>query len=132
MRTSLDQFIASRRALPFAYLQHDCAHIAADWVLAKTGSDPMADLRPGVMPGHGLRAVARVLRSEGGIRASATCRLGAPLPGLMAQRGDVVLVPAGRPGRFALGISTGSHIVAPGLTGMVFLPVTEGVAAWRV
>ena len=39
MAANLDAFIAARRALPFLYFEHDCGHIAADWVLEKTGID---------------------------------------------------------------------------------------------
>lgn len=136
MAVDLDAFIAARRALPFAYFKQDCAHIAADWVLEKTGADPLADLRVPADEPRSLLALMRKVRAAGGMAAIATERLGAPIPRLMAQRGDVVLVASGRPvGRvsgFTFGICTGSNVVVPDTGGLVFWPVSTGVHAWRV
>lgn len=135
MATDLDTFIAERRGTAFEYFQHDCAHVAADWVQARTGKDPMWDLRPILAEKHLLRAL-RAVRREGGFEAAAARRLGPPKPGLMAQRGDIVLTRSGRPiGRvsgYSFGICTGSHIVCPGDQRLEFLPLTDGVAAWAV
>ncbi|MBB1601586.1 DUF6950 family protein [Variovorax sp. UMC13] len=134
----LDAFIDARRNTPFEYFLQDCAHIAADWVFAKTGADPLADLRSpgGPFEARNLLAALRLVRAAGGYQAMATQRLGADLPPLLAQRGDVMLVMSGRPvGRvrgFTFGVCTGSHIAAPDNDGLVFLPITSGVAAWRV
>ena len=138
MAANLDTFIDGRRAAPFAYFEQDCAHIAADWVLAKTGADPLADLRApgGAFETRNLLTALRVVRAAGGYAAMATERLGPQLPPLMAQRGDVMLVKSGRAigvvRGFSFGICTGPHIVAPDNDGLVFLPITMGVAAWRV
>jgi len=134
---TLDQFIDARRVVPFAYFHHDCAHIAADWVLQKTGRDPMADLRAnGPVGNANLLTALRIVRTEGGFQAAGSKRLGPALPGLMAQRGDVVLaLSGGKVGRvsgYSFGICTGAHIVAPGNEKLEFLPLTAGVAAWRI
>ncbi|MGJ7611841.1 MULTISPECIES: DUF6950 family protein [unclassified Variovorax] len=137
-RVELDRFIEVRRNVPFEYFTHDCANIAADWVLESTGRDPMADLRgdAGVLSKRRLLPALRLVRAAGGFEAAATARLGTALPGLMAQRGDVVLAQTGgkigRVSGFGFGICTGPHIVVPGDNGLVFLPLTVGVAAWRV
>lgn len=136
MAGNLDAFIAARRALPFVYFEQDCGHIAADWVLEKTGTDPLADLRVPADEPRSLLVLMRRVRADGGMAAVATERLGPPIPPLMAQRGDIVLVKSGRPiGRvsgFTFGICTGSNVVVPDSDGLVFWPVSAGVHAWRV
>ncbi len=137
MSMDLDSFIDARRHRDFAYFEHDCATIAADWVRERRGSDPLAPLRAegGALAPRRLLTALRHVRAAGGFEAAATALLGAPLPGRMAQRGDVVLVRSGgRRGRVSgqsFGICTGSHVVAPGIDQLAFLPVSEGVAAWR-
>lgn len=135
MAADLDAFIAARRALPFVYFEQDCAHIAADWVLEKTGADPLADLRVPADEPRSLLALMRHVRAAGGMAAMAAERLGATIPPLMAQRGDIVLVKSGRPiGRvsgYTFGICTGSNVVVPDTNGLVFWPISTGVHAWR-
>jgi hypothetical protein len=138
MSIDLDTFIDARRHAGFAYFEHDCATIAADWVRERRGSDPLASLRAhgGALAPRRLLTALRYVQAAGGFQAAATALLGSPLPGRMAQRGDVVLVRSGRRvGRvsgYSLGICTGSHVVAPGLERLAFLPISEGVVAWRI
>ncbi|WP_422099086.1 DUF6950 family protein [Variovorax sp.] len=135
---NLDAFIAARRSMAFEYFSHDCAHIAADWVLECTGRDVLEDLRVagGPLERRSLLAALRVVRAAGGFQQAAMQRLGPFLPALMAQRGDVVLaLSGGKVGRvsgYSFGICTGSHIVCPSNECLVFLPLDQGVAAWRV
>ncbi len=136
-RADLDAFIDARRSADFEYFHHDCVHIAADWVLEKTGRDPLADLRAaGPVADKKLLGALRIIRKAGGFIQAATQRLGPFLPGLMAQRGDVVLaLSGGKVGRvsgYSFGICTGTHIACPGNERIEFLPLTSGVAAWRV
>ncbi len=132
----LDEFLSARRDRPFEYFAHDCVHLAADWVLEKTGSDPLAPLRADLLDAKNLLAALRYVRAAGGFIAAGERLLGPSLLGLMAQRGDVVLMRSGgRVGRvsgFSFGIATGTHLVGPGLRELEFVPVTDGVAAWRV
>jgi hypothetical protein len=138
MASTLDTFLAERRGLPFAYFQQDCAHIAADWVLEKTGRDPLAEMRGegGAMASRNLLTTMRAVREVGGMQAMGDKILGAAIPPLTAQRGDIVLIKSGRPiGRvsgFTFGICTGSNIAVPDNDGLVFQPISAGVAAWRV
>lgn len=138
MAANLDEFIDARRSAPFAYFEQDCAHIAAAWVAEKTGSDPMADLRAagGPLAGHNLLTALRAVRDAGGFQAMATVRLGPLMPPLMAQRGDVVLIKSGRAvgcvRGYTFGVCTGSHVAVPDNDGLVFQPLSAGVAAWRV
>lgn len=92
----------------------------------------MADLR-------GLTcamSAMRRLRALGGFRAAGLARLGPLVAPLMAQAGDVCLMPSGRRlGRasgFAFGVCNGRTVALPGLDGLVFAPLTMGIAAWRV
>lgn len=133
---ALDAFIEARRDRPFEYFSHDCAHLAADWVLDRTGSDPLAPLRAGVLGSRNLLTALRFVRECGGFVQAGERLLGPSLPGLMAQRGDVVLMRSGRrPGRvsgFSFGVATGTHLTGPGRDGLEFLPATDAVAAWRL
>ena len=102
---------------------------------------PVLALGGGIVANHealfcAIRALFGRVRADGGMAAVATERLGPPIPPLMAQRGDIVLVKPGRPiGRvsgFTFGICTGSNVVVPDSDGLVFWPVSTGVHAWRV
>jgi hypothetical protein len=138
MSIDLDTFIDARRHVGFAYFEHDCATIAADWVRERRGSDPLDALRAkgGALAPKRLLTALRHVRAAGGFELTASALLGPALPGLMAQRGDVVLVKSGRhTGRvsgYCFGVCTGSSIAAPGKARLEFLPLTAGVAAWRV
>jgi hypothetical protein len=138
MKSNLDAFINARRSRSFAYFDHDCVHIAADWVLEVTGQDVLADLRApgGALEKRNLLTALRTVRSAGGFLSAATQRLGPFLPALMAQRGDVVLALSGgemrRVSGYSFGICTGPNIVCPGNERLEFLPLSSGVAAWRL
>lgn len=131
MARPLDQFIADRMGTPFAWLAHDCIIFAADWVAAKTGHDPMADMR-----GKSFKQSLRQLQAEGGFKASADMRLGESVPPLYARVGDVVLVRSGSRQKatsgYSFGVCLGAHIASPGLRGLKFVPITLAEAAWHV
>jgi len=134
----LDAFIHERRETLFAYFERDCARLAADWVLAKTGTDPLEPLRAagGPLEPKRLLTALRYVREKGGFQQAGEALLGPSMPGALAGRGDVVLArsggPIGRVSGYCFGVCTGQHIVAQGTTRLEFLPLTEGVAAWRV
>lgn len=133
MLPELDAYIEECRRRPFVWMEHDCAHFAAGWVQCRTGRDPLADLVG--MP-RSLRAHLRLIRQAGGFKAIGTERLGEPIPGLMAQRGDVVLIRSGRrvqsASGYAFGVCTGAHVAAPGAKGIAFLDANGWEAAWRI
>lgn len=131
MAVRLDAFLAERMRRPFVWLENDCITFASDWVLAKTGRDPMADMR-----GRSFKDSLRQLQREGGFAAAADARLGNRINPLSAQDGDVMLLCAGRRQRassgYTFGICAGPYIVAPGLRGLKFVPITLAEAAWHV
>lgn len=129
----LDAFLESRRDVPFAWGSQDCATLAADWVLERTGRDPIADVRDRYLTA--LQRL-RVVHRAGGFMAFGEQRFGSVKPGLYARRGDVVLLPSGHRGKHvvhkAFGLCAGSHLVATGARGLVVLAVTAAEAAWSV
>lgn len=143
--TELDAFVNARRAVPFEYFQHDCAHVAADWVKLRTGHDALEALRGSGAPLDGgslLRALRFVRQAGAGAPAresfiaAGEFLLGPSRHGLTARRGDVVLARSGgRVGRvsgYSFGVCTGAHIVAPGTDRLEFLPITSAEAAWSL
>lgn len=123
---ALDEYVQARQAVPFAWGANDCCTFAADWVMLARGSDPMADLR-GV---RSQRDAARILKAEGGLLAAVTARMGAPIPGRMAQVGDVVLLD--HAGRQHMGVCMGEVVAVPSEQGLTLAPITLAEAAWRV
>lgn len=107
---------------------HDCATFAADCVEAMTGIDPIADLR-----GHwqGPLSARRLITEEGAdsLGDLAAQRLPEIAPS-MAQRGDVVLC-KGDPDEF-LGVCQGHTAVGPAAHGLIHVPMTQALRAFRV
>lgn len=125
----LATFIAGRALVPFAYGRSDCGMLAADWIVAATGVDMAADLRGRYRSAAGSVAIIR-RAGHTSLSDLVTARLGAPVAPLLAQRGDIVEMP-GDSGP-ALGICTGADAVCLGPAGLVTVPMTNAVRAWRV
>lgn len=119
--------IERARFLPFQWGVHDCCLFAADVVQALTGVDHAAELR-GIY--RTLRTAERILKKRGGVRQIATDALGPEISPLMAQRGDVVLLPT-EYGE-ALAVCIGAYCVAPGEDGLQSRPLADAITAWRV
>lgn len=124
----LARHIERRRNLPFSWGSNDCCMAAADWMLECTGADPAAHLRGTY---SSARAATVLLRRYGGLAEIVTAAGLAPhrTPAL-AQRGDVAL--ATRGGRELLAVVDGAYAVAPGPLGLVWVPLAEATAAWKV
>ena len=123
---ALDGYVHSRMDQAFAWGVQDCCTFAADWVALATGADPMHDLR-------GLDtalAAHRKLDELGGMLAAVDARLGAHIPGGMAQAGDVVLITLAS-GSKAMAVCLGAWLCAPAEQGLAMLPITDAEAAWR-
>jgi hypothetical protein len=122
-----EQFIAARTTAPFSWGANDCAIFAADCTHAITGVDvALPDLRRHKTE---LQA-ARVLKRHGGVVGIATAALGQPVPACGAGVGDVVLAKAGK--RDMLAICNGSTCMAPGPSGLSFLPMPPDSVCWRI
>lgn len=134
---ALDAFIQQRMYRPFGWGTHDCCTCAADWVSQVRGVDPMADLQPltyALRTSSGNRAAvlaARWLQEQGGLLRVVSQRMGDPLPGPLAQVGDVALVAHGED-RQSMGVCVGQYVAAPGDEGMQLVPLSAALACWRV
>lgn len=134
---ALDAFMVERMYRPFAWGLNDCCTCAADWVVLARGADPMADLQPlmvSLRESSPLRAQAiatRWLAEQGGLLQVVTQRMGEPLPGPMAQIGDVALVAHGQD-RQSMGVCIGHHVAAPGPDGLQLVSLSDALACWRV
>ena len=122
-----ERFVAARQAMPFAWGSNDCATFAADCVLAITGVDVAL---PALRTHSTELQAARLLKKHGGVAGIATAALGAPVPVLTAQIGDVVLADAA--GHDMLAICNGSTLMAPGPNGLVHLGLDQARQCWRV
>ena len=122
----LEAFVRERRNVPFAWGSNDCALFVADAVQALTGEHLCPELR-----GHrDVREALRMLDRLGGLRGLGTTALGAQIPVLMANIGDVVVVTYGK--REALALCNGGTALIPSVHGVVAVPMSTAVAAWRV
>lgn len=121
----LDSIVTARLRAPFAWGVNDCALFAADCVLAMTGVDLAKDLR-------GLNALqaSRYVRSCGGMSGVASKALGPACRVRDAVQGDVLLVPAGK--RKALAVHSGNGALLPGANGLMMVPLSVAVLAWRI
>ncbi len=128
--TALFDLVEQRMAAPFAWGSNDCCLFAADAVLAITGQDLAADLRGTY---SSAQQAARVLKRLGGVAAIPAARGLVEVPPLMAQRGDLLLMPQ-QDGQIdcALYVCTGSQACAPGQDGLKFWPIDQAIKAWRV
>lgn len=123
----LDAYVDANRNAPFDWQAQNCSTFAAGWVTECTG-------RVIEVPATASAIEAcRAMESIGGLFADACRQLGDPIPGLMAQCGDVVLLTLpGDDTRKAFGVCLGALVAAQGPDGLLMLPITEAEAAWRV
>ena len=125
-----DHFLAARRERSFAWGDHDCCLFALDWIEEATGRR-LAEVRGLYRDAEGAAALLRERWNTGDLTALATLMLGAPLPSpLLAGRGD--LLAFRHDDRVWLGLCAGPAGVAPGRRGLVMVPLSRAVAAWRI
>lgn len=125
---ALFNLTVERHARAHEWGVHDCALFAADCVRVMTGADPMADIRGTYTTRIGA---ARAIKKLGvdTLAEAVTLQLPSIVPS-MAQRGDVVLC-NGSDGEF-LAIVQGITAVGPSRRGLIHVPVSQALAAWRV
>lgn len=121
----LDAYVLANMHAPFDWQDHNCTTFAAGWVTEATGQ--VLDVPTTQTAKAALRAIAGV----DGLLADAKRQLGDGVPALFAQTGDVVLL-ALEDGRKAFGVCLGGSCAAPGPAGLMFVPITQAEAAWRV
>lgn len=122
----LDAKVEEWRSRAFAWGTADCCQFAAEVVEAITGDDKRS-----LFPAYADEAAARaIIAANGGLSGLASAALGASKHPSRAMRGDVVLLDRGE-GEL-IGICIGSRIVAPGLQGLEFAPMSCALAAWSV
>lgn len=123
-------FLPRYRSRPFVWGECDCCLFAADWLNARCGIDPASELRGRY---HNAFGAARVLQRLG-LRSVAQLgdrHLGARLPPLALQRGDIALVQQDDLPP-ALGIVWGDAVWAMAEHGAVALARTHIVCGWSV
>ncbi|WP_127109939.1 DUF6950 family protein [Pararhodobacter zhoushanensis] len=124
--TILAEQIEAARLRPFQWGVHDCATWAADVRAALTGTESAAQAWRGRYKTE--IGAARALRRLGwpDLATGAEAALGAPIPVLMAQRGDVVM-----DGQ-TFGVCVGASAAFVGETGLIYARLGQCSAAWRV
>ncbi len=130
----LAALVAERLRARFRWGRHDCVSFACDAVLALTGADPLAEFRGGYADEAGAEAI--LVAHGPGLQAFCERLLGrfgcgSVAPPLLAQRGDLALVPSGN--ELTMGVVLGAEgVAAPGLRGLVFAPLGTAARAWSV
>lgn len=119
----LAALLEERRHAPFAYGTQDCATFAAAAVEAVTGE------RRWEPPYSTEREALRLM--GGDLVGAVGDVLGAAVTPSRARRGDLVVLLADD-GRQVLGVCIGERAAAPALDGLVFPPMSQAVAAWRI
>lgn len=114
---------------PFAWGTQDCALFAADCVQAMTGEDFAAPFRGRYDTALGSVRALKML-GMASLEAYVISVLGEPISATMAMRGDVVMVdtPEGQ----ALGVVAGIEAAVAGVNGLVMMPRSAWLIAWRI
>lgn len=128
----LNNFVETRRRMPFQWGENDCCLFASDWVRACLGFDPASDVRGRY---HTALGATRILNERGGvigvIEAAAERYDWPEVQRAFAQRGDIIAAEAGA--GITLGIVIGPLAVFPGKNGIQFASLKiEGARFWRI
>jgi hypothetical protein len=124
-QSRLSALLRERQSMPFAWGSNDCCTFACDAVLAMTGQDPAEGLRDH----QDAREATETLRAHGGVRELGDARLGEPILPALGQVGDIGLVNAEN--RISLVVCVGEAWVGPGIAGLVRMPASAVLNAWR-
>lgn len=118
---TLAQYIQENMNRKFVWGQFDCVLFAARWVQIDTGKDYLGI----VEPWFSALGAARVLEKMGGMEAAVDKFLGRLPNANFAIDGDVAFHNG------TLWLYSGTHIVGPGLEGLVFVDRMVTKCAWR-
>jgi hypothetical protein len=115
----------------FSWITRNCSTFCAHWVEEREGFNPM----DGLGEIHSENEAQRIIGRFGGLAKAWTHQLKrAPQPWpLMAQPGDVVLVPSNSGQGEAVGICVGAQVAVVLSTGVIgFVPLEVARACWRI
>lgn len=132
----LDAVLSAARRRPHVWGDHDCCLFGADARDAICGIAPdrgiAAHYRGRYKTVRGARGLLKRLGGINGLMQLA----GPEIPVAMAQRGDLVLLPAERIAEgltdVTLAVCAGDSAAGPGLDGLVFVPMSVATRAWAV
>ncbi len=129
---TLNEFIAAKKNVPFAWGSNDCCLFACDNIRALTGIDPAEKFRGQYDSALGA---ARLLEPLGGVEGVAATQCAADnfmeIPLLLSRRGDVVLTDRPEVGP-TLGVCIDHRAAFPGEMGVIYLPIAGARRAWRI
>jgi len=128
------QYLRAADTKRFGYGANDCCLFVAGAVLAMTGTDIAAEFRGKYSSRKEALSLALSYAGKRSVRALVEKGLGAlpVVPVLCAQRGDIALVKRSRDVSLGLVALDGKAILAAGRDGLLRLPLTLGLRAWRV
>ena len=113
------EYITADLQTPFEWGVHDCVCFAVGWLEIATGRDYLSEHRPWSTD----KQAARLLKKLGGLEMLFDQHL-ARVPPAFARDGDITLV-----GNTAF-LFSGTHIVGPGKSGLIFKSRMEAACAW--
>ncbi len=118
---TLPEYIAENLSRRFCFGIFDCVLWASTWVKSYTGIDTL----DGIPQWTSEQEARSIIKSVGGLDAAIDKYFPRTTPS-MAQDGDI--------GRHenAIGIFSGSHIVLPGIEGLMFIDRTQVKCAWSL
>lgn len=125
----LSALISSWHNQPFVWGKHDCAQFALAVLTAVSAKDWT---QVSVQPYRTARGAKAMLTRLGvaDMAELADKMLGSRIPIGFARRGDLVTCPG--PYGPALGVCLGSHAALPGSGGLLFRPINDVFACWRI
>jgi hypothetical protein len=134
--TRLSKFLVDRDQVPFAWQANDCATFSCDAIQAITGVDLAAVYRGTYKTQRGsLRAIRKVCGGSSVEDAAVHAATQHNLPEInprMAGRGDWVLLPNGEQRMLGIVALDGKHAVAVADQGLIFVPLTRALRAWKI
>lgn len=124
----LANYIKEYKDTPFVWGEHDCILFAAKAYKALTGVDYYTKYLPYSSEDEAMK----ILKENGGVMGIISKNLGPGLRNIKkAQRGCPVVLK----NKYKMcGIISGDgvSIIAPGDKGLVYRPLSEGIAFWRI
>jgi hypothetical protein len=135
-QSRLSEYLVAAAGAPFHYGVFDCGLFVAGALEAMTGVDVVPGIRGTYKNRTAAFAQVRLICGAStmeGLAHYLTARHGMPeVAPLMAQRGDAVLLRAGRRSSLGLVAMHGTEILAPYRGGLLRLPLAHATRAWHV